>query len=301
MNTKLYSETTIDIVALPKLGEPVLDKQFTITNPLQYEKFNHKLIYTLGCLKALNFNHISFIGKDLDSISEEEAYNLLWHESIPDSDLTFQLLRKLCRKGVIVPWRSWDTNWILTRHTRKTPVKKKGAFYFLGRQGRKWLKRRYAFSVPPVPVEELYLTGFPLSRWLSASSCALTLEQEGWKLVPINQAWQKRTDTPSPLVRPDFIVVKEKIAAFYLFDSPFGLRSEFLAAHVSRGLNFLSSDSIAVILTHTKEAFTKLMNKLENGSISENKNRIFVGGLEFFQKSRGHCKLTNSDGETIVL
>lgn len=268
---------------------------------LDLAHFDERLLRTLGCLKALNFQQIAFIGRKLDSIPEDTAYRLLWHEKIPNSERSFLRLKKLAAKRWVLPWQTWSPDRILTRPQGKAWPKKTGVFYVLGREGRRWLREQLKFSPTPAAVEELYLTAIPLARWLTASSCALTLELAGNDLVSLSQAWQERDDTPFPAFKPDFVVTREQQTAFYIYDSPFGLRSEFFMAHIGRGLNFLTLNSTAVVLTRSRESFARIMIAMKGKCLGENRSRVFLGDLETFYKSRGHCIVVNAEDEKYTL
>ncbi len=264
-------------------------------------RFDEHLIRSLECLKALNFRQVSFIGRKLDGIAENTAYRLLWHEALPGSEKSFMRLQKLCAKGYIVPWRTWSPDRILTCPPGRAHPKKEGVFYVLGREGRRWLRRTLKLYPAPPIYEELYLTAIPLARWLTASSCALTLESTGYNLVPIVQAWQEREDIPFPAFKPDFLATKDQLISFYIHDSPFGLRSEFIVAHAGRGLNFLNLGSSAVILTRTRESFAKVMVAMKGTCLGDKKSKVFLGDLEAFHKGRGGCTVLNANDEKLTL
>ena len=44
------------------------------------EVFEERLLKSLGRLRTLNFRHIAFLGRELDKLSNEKAYRILWHE-----------------------------------------------------------------------------------------------------------------------------------------------------------------------------------------------------------------------------
>ena len=266
-----------------------------------FEEFDRQILHTLGCIKAINFQHIAFIGKNLDRIPIERAYKTLWHEESPRAERSFMRLKKLCAKGFIVPWQSWDPNRILTRPKGRARAKKLATFYILGRKGRRWIEGKLSYIPTPGIIDELYVFAVPLARWLTASTCALTLQSEGYALVPFNQVWNDRDDVPRPAFRPDFTAVKQNPAAFYVYDSPFGLRSEFFVAHVGRGLLRMNLDSMAVILTRTREAFARVMVAMRGNSLGDNKQRVYVGDLATFRDRLGHCTVVNGEGKQTIL
>ncbi len=272
-----------------------------IYHSLNFDEFDKNLMRAFGCLKALNFRHIAFIGRELDKIPEDEAYKVLWHESLPTSEITFMRLKKLCAKGWIIPWQPYDPDYLMTSRNGKASPKKNGIFYCLGNVGRDWLKEKLNFVHLQAMPDDFSKTAFPIIRWLTVSSCALSLIGQGYHLLPIERIWNNSTGERAPDFRPDIVLEKNKQIAFYIFYSAFGLNAEYFVSHVLRGLKCLSNDSSAVILTSTKEAFIRTAMAINNISRKEDKQRIFIGNLFKFKIDRGHTTVINVEMKDMLL
>ena len=263
--------------------------------------FDRSLLKALGCLKALNFRHIAFLGRGLDEIQRGDAYKILWHKIPASSDITFGRLQKLCNKGWVTPWYSWKPDHILTEPRGQAQPKKNGVLFVLGREGRRRLREK-SIMMPPAPMDDdLYLTAFPLARWMTASSCALTLQSQGYELRAVQEEWKKRFDIAAPAFKPDFIAFKGAPIAFYIYESPFGVRSEYFVAHVGRGLHWMSSGSSAVILIRSKEALRKVLFSMKGNCLGENGDRVFVGNLEDFRDKLGHSSVVSGNNKFMRL
>lgn len=272
-----------------------------IYHSLNYEEFDSNLMRAFGCLKALNFRHIAFIGRELDKIPEDEAHRVLWHESLPTSDITFMRLKKLCAKGWIIPWQPYDPDFIMPSRDCKASPKKNKIFYCLGNRGRDWLKEKLNFvHLQPMP-DEFSKTAFPIIRWLTASSCALSLVAQGYHLLSIERIWNNITGERAPDFRPEFVLEKNKQIAFYIFYSAFGLNAEYYVSHVLRGLKCLNQDCSAVILTSTKEAFIRTAIAINSITIQENKKKIFIGEYTKFKIDHGHTRVINVEMKEMLL
>jgi hypothetical protein len=264
-------------------------------------RFDQDVLMALGCLKTLNFRHVAWIGRELDGLPEEKAYQVLWHREQPRAEKAFNRLKKLCGRRLVMPWRSWNPDHILLSPRGRASARRSGVFYILARDGREWLRSKFNIALSPGIVEELYQSALPLGPWLTAASCALTLQSQGYGLVPVNSEWKERMDTPFPRFKPDFIVRRQTPMAFYIYDSPFGLRAEYFVAHVGRGLNFLSSDGVAVILTRTEAAFSRIFTAMKGKCLSANKDRVYAGDLKGFYKARCHTTTINGEERQITL
>jgi hypothetical protein len=66
-------------------------------------RFDQDVLMALGCLKTLNFRHVAWIGRELDGLPEEKAYQVLWHREQPKTEKAFNRLKKLCNKRLIMP------------------------------------------------------------------------------------------------------------------------------------------------------------------------------------------------------
>lgn len=270
-------------------------------DPSDINQFDQRLLYILACVKALNFRHIAFIGRKLSKIQQDQAYKILWHEALPQSENTFKRLKILCERGWVLPWRTWDPDRILTTWSGRAPVRKYGVFYILGTEGRRWLKKTLGITPSPAVVEELYTSVLPLARWLTASTCALTLEHEGFRILPFGEGWKERENVRKPTFRPDFTVIHKRPTAFYICDSPLALHSDFFVLQVWRGLNFMNPENNAVILVRTRESFEKIQTSMRGTSVNENMNKVYVGHLEDFRKYHGHCTVINPENKCETL
>ena len=263
-------------------------------SPQELNQFDKNLLSVLSCVKALNFRHIAYIGRELDNIEQSQAYNILWHKAAPQSENSFKRLKKLCEFGWVLPWKSWNPDRILLDPARKAQPGRGGVFYILGREGRRWVRNTLGLKPMPFRHEELYLSLVPLSRWLTASCCALTLDYEGARLLSPGEAWSDNNVNLEPTIKPDFVVNHIQTTAFYICDSPFALDSDFLVAQVFQGLNFLGADSKSIILTRTKDAFDNIFISMKKIAMDGNIGRVYAGDIEAFKNANGHCSIVNA-------
>jgi len=270
------------------------------------DQLDQNLLSKFACLKALNFWHIAYLGKELDHLSKEKSNKILWHEEKPHSDESFKWLKSLCDKRWIVPWRVCSPDHILTNPMGRSTVRKEDTFYILGKTGRKILLEM-GLVPPTMNMEELYFYSVPIGQWLTASSCALALESNGAKLTPLKEVWTDDNGIPKPAFYPDFVITQDYCPiSFYICSSPFIQNSEYFVAHVGRAINHTNRNGIAVILTRTKEAFVRIMCSMMGGCLNDHRHRVFVGDLGTFKDYhlRGDLwklKFFNADGKSVQL
>lgn len=278
-------------------------KPVTMESNPKYAAFEQSLLKHLTCLRALNYNQVAYLGKELDHLDDNRAYRILWCEEDGTGDANYRRLQKLAARGFVTPWKMWPPDRLLTSLGKnRAPVKRKGVFYILGKEGRRYMVQTKNAKLFPLNIEELYMTNIPLARWVTASSVAMTMEQSGYVLRPLKEVWEDREDVKKPLFKPDFIAeMDNRLFSFAVYESPFGLQSQNFTSSVGRILNYLKSSSYAVILIRTKEAFKEILTAMKGDCLPENQERVFVGDLTTFKQKQGHTVVVNALGKEITL
>lgn len=277
-------------------------KPIVLISEEKFAEFDNALLATVSKLRMINFNQIAFVGRKLEGFDEHRSYRLLWCDEDGSGDTVFRRLTRLIAKGFIIPWKQWDPDRLLTsKGSNYTRIQRKGCFFILGRDGRRYLETK-GVKMFPLISEELRLNFFPIARWLTASSVALTLEHEGYALKTIREVWEDREDVKRASFKPDFIAEKDgKLYSFMVFESHWGVQSINFVANVGRYLNCLRSNAVAVILIRSKEAFKEVYAAMMGDCLAENQSRVFIGDLHNFKMNYGHTKVANVFDKEIEL